>query len=99
MFDFCKVSWRKVIKKPKTKNQKPKIIVEYQPLIQRKKKFKLGKLIKKEMFWNKALIPKKIEIGDWVSIHWNQLIQILSEEDLTNLKKYTNITLDALNVK
>ena len=90
--DLCRISWGKV------KNIKnSKILVEYQPLI-KDKNFRLGKPIQKEIFWDKNFTPK-VKIGDWVSFHWNHLIQILNREDLKNLKKYTRLTLNSLNEK
>jgi len=95
--DVCRVSWGKIIKKSKIKNQKSKITVEYQPLAGNKKII-LGKPIKKEIIWDKNLIPK-IKIGDWVSFHWNHAIQILTTSDVANLQKYTLNTLKTLNEK
>ncbi|OIO40116.1 hypothetical protein AUJ10_03865 [Candidatus Pacearchaeota archaeon CG1_02_31_27] len=95
--DLCRISWGKVIRKSKVKSQKSKVTVKYQPLI-KNKKFKFGKAIQKEIFWDKIFTPK-IKIGDWVSLHWNHLIQILNREDLKNLKKYTKLTLNSLNEK
>jgi len=94
LLDLCRISWGKVIKKFKIQNSKFKIIVRYQPLIG-KKNLKLRKLIKKEIFWDKNLVPN-VKVGDWVSFHWNQLVQKLEKEDLENLKKYTKITLERL---
>ncbi|TSC53422.1 MAG: hypothetical protein LiPW39_287 [Parcubacteria group bacterium LiPW_39] len=75
-------------------NNVSKIAIEYRPLVG-EKKIKLGKPIKKEIIWDKNLIPK-IKIGDWVSFHWNYLVQILTKQEIANLKKYTLNTLIAL---
>lgn len=90
LIDFCRISWGRV-KKIKDK----KIIVEYQPLI-KKKKFQLDQPVKKEIVWNKNFLPK-IKIGDWISVHWNQPIQILDKKELISLKKYTQRTINSLN--
>jgi len=41
-----------------------------------------------------SLLPEK---GDFVSCHWNNAIEILSEEQLESLKKYTLRNLEAVN--
>jgi len=89
LLDLCRIGCGKV-----KSSEKNKIKVEYQPLIG-KKKLKLGKPIKKTIFWDKNLVSK-IKIGDWVSFHWNHLVQKLKREDINNLKKYTKKTLRAL---
>jgi len=89
--DLCRINWGKV-RKLKVKNEKLKIVVEYQPLT---KKFRLGKPIKKEIFWDKVLVPE-IRVGDWVSFHWNLATEKLKKRDLKNLKKYTRMTLRGL---
>jgi len=106
--DLCRVGWGKVIKKFKVprprpirqpadeggQNSKFKVLVEYQPLVG-EKKIKLGKPIKKEIIWDKEITPS-LKIGDFVSFHWNWLVQILNQEDVINLKKYTLNTLNCL---
>ncbi|MFH0852744.1 MAG: DUF6390 family protein [bacterium] len=71
-----------------------KITVEYQPLVG-EKRIKLGKPVKKEVFWDKTIVPE-IKIGDWVSFHWNWLVEVLKRKDVENLKKYTLNTLRCL---
>lgn len=88
LIDVCRVSWGKV-----KEIKGDSVAVEYQPLSD---KLQLVEVIEKEVAWEKAFLPQ-LKAGDWVSIHWNHLIQIINEEDLANLKKYTQITLDSLN--
>jgi len=95
LLNMCRVSWGKVIKKSKIKNQESRVLIKYQPLIKKNKKLKLGKPIEKEILWDKNLIPN-IKIGDWVSFHWNNLVQILNKKEVNNLNKYTNSTLKLL---
>lgn len=76
------------------KNKKLKIIIEYQPLTGRKK-IKLGKPKTKEIIWDRNLAPE-ITIGDWVSFHWDHLIQKLNKKEIYNLEKYTKHTLKIL---
>jgi len=96
LLDFCRIGWGKVIeiKKEKNKNRK-KVIIEYQPLKKRKKKYFLGKPIRKTVFWDKKIIPE-VKIGNNVAIHWNHIVQVLNAKDLANLKKYTQITMNSL---
>lgn len=107
--DICRIGWGRVIKL-KSKNTRPalpgkvgekgktgKIAVSYNPLVG-KKIIKFGKAIKKEINWNKDILPE-VEAGDWVSFHWNHALQKLNEDDIVNLFKYTQNTLSALNAK
>lgn len=97
LLDFCRIGWGKVMryKKGETENTN-KVIVEYQSLRKRKRKYFLGKPIHKIVFWDKKFIPK-IKTGDIVAIHWNYIIQTLNVKDLVNLKNYTQITIDSLD--
>lgn len=81
LLDLCRICWGKV------KKTQDKLLVEYQPLV-RQKKLTLGKPIEKEIDWDKDLVPK-IKTGDWVSFHWNQVVEVLKDEDRRNLEKYT----------
>jgi len=95
LLDLCRICWGKVIKVSAKggsasggKSQKLKVI--YQPLVGNK----LRKPVEKEIDWDKDLVPK-VKIGDWVSFHWNQAVEVLTEKDVKNLEKYTKITLTA----
>jgi hydrogenase maturation factor len=92
--DICRIAWGRVVKKSKIKNQKSKITVSYNPLIG-KNKIKFGPPIRKDINWDKEILPK-VKIGDWVSFHWNFAIQKLNEENIINLYKYTQNTLNSL---
>lgn len=89
LLDLCRIGWGKVIKIGK------KITVNHQPLIG-KNKLKLGKPIRKEVDWDKNLIPT-VKTGDWISFHWNQAVEILTKEDIKNLEKYTKISIGIYN--
>ncbi|MFH1129506.1 MAG: DUF6390 family protein [Patescibacteria group bacterium] len=90
LMDICRIGWGRV-----KKISNNKLIVDYQPII-KKKKFELSKLTKKTIDWDKNLMlqPKK---GDWVSFHWNRAVEVLNEEDKKNLIKYTKMTINSLN--
>lgn len=97
LLDICRIGWGKIIgrKKEKTENIY-KVIIEYQPLQERKRRYFLGKPIHKIVFWDKKFISE-IKTGDSVAIHWNYIIQTLNAKNLINLKKYTQVTIDSLN--
>ncbi len=88
--DTCRIGWGRVIQ---LKNKK--VTIKYAPLTG-KKNIEFGRPVKKEIIWDKKMIPK-LKISDWVAIHWNHAIQILSTSDIDNLKKYTQNTIDSLN--
>lgn len=95
LLDLCRIGWGRVMAY-KNKGKKEGLIIRYQPLQKRNRRYFLGKPINKFIFWDNNFIPK-IKIGDIVSTHWNYVIQVLNKRDLVNLKKYTQITIDSLN--
>lgn len=95
--DTCRINWGRTIKILNAKKQKAKITVQCHSLVG-EKIIKLGKAVKKEVIWDKEILPL-LKVGDWISLHWNHAIQILREEDLINLHKYTQNTLDGLYEK
>jgi len=104
--DICRVSWGRVVSichpelvsGSRSRNEfgmtKNKLVVSYLSLVG-KKHIKFGKTIKKEINWDKEILPA-VKIGDWVSFHWNYAMQILNEENIINLYKYTQNTLNSL---
>ena len=93
--DICRISWGKIIKIIPSKNKNViKILVEYQPLAINKK-IKLGKPIKKYILGDKNII-EEVKKNDWISFHWNYLVQKLTKKEISDLKKYTLITLNSL---
>jgi hypothetical protein len=87
LLDICRISWGEVIEKKSNK-----VIIKYQPIKKIKNKYILADFIEKKILWDKEIVPD-IKIGDMVSSHWNHLIQVLSKQDIANLKKYTNLIL------
>jgi hypothetical protein len=84
--DICRVGWGKIIS---VKNNK--IEVKYQPLIRKNYQISFGKAEAKKINWDRNIIPK-LEIGDWISFHWNSAVQILDKENIKNLEKYTKLS-------
>jgi len=91
LLDLCRVGWGKVIG---LDSLKKRVKIKYQPLIIRKN-YHLGRPKEKYINWNKIAFPY-IKVGQEVSFHWNQLVEILSQKDKKNLKKYTLRTLNSL---
>jgi len=95
MKDLCKISWGKILKIEDYKLQIANLIVEYQPLLKERKWF-LGKPIKRRIFWFKSILPK-VKVGDFVSFHWDLVLEKLTKKDLENLKKYTQLSIEIAN--
>jgi len=91
LLDICRISWGEIIKK-----EENKVIIRYQPIKKVKGKYLLADFIEKSILWDKGIAPD-VKIGDMVSCHWNHLIQVLTKQDIINLKKYTQLTLDDIN--
>ena len=88
LLDLCRIGWGKVIELDPLKDR---VKVRYLPLIIRKG-YRLGKPRKKYINWNKIALPS-LRVGQYISFHWNQLAEILSEADHRSLKRYTLRTL------
>ena len=91
-FDCCRISWGRVTKKDPSHNS---VTVSYQPLVT-EGNYQLGNPQEKDVNWNKDLIPQ-LKIGQVVSFHWKQAVQILTQEDIENIQKYTQRTLESIN--
>lgn len=90
LLDYCLVKWGRV-----AKIKGSKVIVDnYEELKKRKGAFYFALKTEKEVVWDKRIAPD-LEIGDWVSIHWQNIIEKINAEQLKNLKKYTRINLRA----
>lgn len=82
--DLCRIGWG-CVKKIKAE----KIIIEHQPIIRNKNnKLELGEETGKIVGWDKIILPR-LEIGNIVSIHWDKAIEVLEEQQMANLKKFT----------
>ena len=86
LLDVCRVSWGEVIDK-----KDDKVIVKYQPI----KDNVLAGSIDKSFLWKKEYVPK-VEIGDTVSCHWKHVVEVINQEDVKSLEKYTNLTLNSI---
>jgi len=86
--DVCRISWGQIME-----IKGDVIIVKYQPIIKVKNRFCFGEEKKKEISWDKTILPENLKIDDYISIHWKHAIERLSKKRLANLIKYTELSL------
>lgn len=96
--DACRISWGEIIK---IKTQS--LIVKTKPLIADSK----GKIKESENFIEREILNyfegnillKNIKIGDFVSLHWGCVCEKLTKQQVSNLQKYTDLSLQfAINL-
>jgi len=93
--DLCRIGWGKVIKIQNAKSKIQKLTVRYKPLVLGKK-IRLGKEIEKKIERNEKIVPN-VKVGDWVSFHWAQACEVLSENEVKHLHYYTQKTINLIN--
>jgi len=90
--DECRVSWGKVIE-----IDGPFVTVSTEPLLYTDKKLFIGTPIKRKLVrrLEAEYDIEQITVGNFVSIHWGVICEVITEEQILNLKKYTlrNLTL------
>lgn len=98
--DQCRVSWGKVVSIynlqftiNNAKNCMIRLHVKSTPLIYEKEKLTLGKPKIKEVI-SIGLVPK---VGEWVSVHWGYVCDILTYRQVANLKFYTELAIKLAN--
>jgi len=91
--DNCRISWGRVT------SLSGGITVDYQPLELVDNKLILGSLVKKKIIppINQSFIGQ-VGIGDYISIHWSWICDILSEQQKNNLEKWTRYNLNLSNL-
>jgi hypothetical protein len=92
--DNCRISWGKI-----REWSKEGIKIDYQPLIIINDKLTLGEVGEKKLppLLGEEMIVRP-QIGDWVSLHWGWICDVLSEEQKDNLEKWTRYNLNLLNL-
>jgi len=92
--DLCRISWGKI-----KKVNWPNLEVEYQPLVVREDKIGLGEMIDAKILGQikDSGFIKRPKIGDWISFHWNFACEVLSDNQVNNLKKYTQESIQLVN--
>jgi len=98
--DECRISWGRVKTGNLADQIAEKIIVDYRPLEFIDNKFILGESRDREVWLtadNQSFAPN-LKAGDYVSIHWGWVCDILSEQQKNNLEKWTvhNLNLASL---
>jgi len=92
--DECRISWGKVKEIKKTK-----IVVDFQPLVIKDDKLQLGEPIDREAitYLDDKSFVRNLKIGDIVTIHWGFVCEKINNEQLKNLRKYTEESLRIFN--
>jgi len=93
LLDLCRISWGRIRKILPSKNEKKTVEIIYKPIIKSAKGWKFGLETIKKINWDSKII-RELEVGDWVSIHWNNVSECLNEEDVKNLEKYTLLNIN-----
>ncbi len=87
--DNCRIYWAKVLElSEKT------AIVKYNPLIADKENAVIGKEIEKKVGFDKRIAD--IAEGDIVTIHWNEICEIIDAKRKTKIELYTERVLSSI---
>lgn len=99
--DKCRIAAAQVksLKTP-VENSLGGIIVAYQPLVFKDEKIAWGEMVEKEVYWtlNNKSFMGELKVGDFVSLHWDWVCDILTSEQLSNLNKWTDYNLRLANI-
>jgi len=94
--DLCRISWGQVKKARKTS-----LDVEYEPLVFDGRELGLGQPAIQKVNYkiqDQGFI-KRPKIGDWISTHWGFACEVLTNQQIASLKKYTQESIDLANAK
>ena len=92
--DNCRVSWARVLRP-----EASELVVERQPLLLRAGKLALGD-------WRSERVARQVDgqsfvddalHGDWVSLHWGWVCEVLTYQQRLNLERYTRHHLTLAN--
>ncbi|RJQ18157.1 hypothetical protein C4573_00355 [Candidatus Woesearchaeota archaeon] len=89
--DNCRISWGKV-----SEVLTEKVLVQTPVLKKQGNQYYLGKEETKTIVFKPSLFPS-IKKGDVIALHWGFACLVLTEEQLSNLKKYTRKIIDVMN--
>lgn len=92
--DLCRISWGRI-----KKINWPSLEVEYQPLVVEGEKIGMGEMIGQKVLGqiNNTGFIQEPKIGDWISFHWNFACEVLNQNQINNLKKYTEESIRLVN--
>jgi len=100
--DKCRIAGARIKKQELKSNNNfsGKILVEYQPLLIKNNKLELGELIEKEVYSeiNSQAFVSELKVGDWVSLHWDWVCDLLTAEQVSSLNKWTEYNLALANL-
>lgn len=91
--DLCRITLAKVVK---TQLAIKKVLVEYRPLAQKNEKIFLNGEIRGEVDWDAERVSQ-LAPGNFVSLHWGKIIEVLNHSEALALKQYTSIAIDIYN--
>ena len=104
LLDLCRIGWGKVTKATPARiasqsdaGGSNKLQVISKPLIL-DKKMRLGEDVKREIGWNKKIVPK-VKDGDWISFHWGEACAVLNNREVKDLEYYTQKTINLVNAR
>lgn len=86
--DSCRISWGKLVH-----SRTAELLVEVETLVYEREKLKLGKPIIKKV----SGVGFTPEVGDWVSMHWGVVCEVIDEVKRRNLEFYTKLAIDLAN--
>ncbi|MFH1611758.1 MAG: DUF6390 family protein [bacterium] len=89
----CMISWGKVVNK--YDSGAINIAVETRPLI-RALGWSLDDYQDAKVEWDKKIVPA-LNAGEYVSIHWNKILEVITYKQAKMLEKYTLKSLDTIN--
>ncbi len=93
--DLCRIGWGQV-----KKTKKSSLEVEYHPLVSDGDKLSLGQPVLQKVGYkigDEGFI-KKPEIDDWISMHWGFACEVLTDWQISNLRKYTLESIQLANI-
>ena len=88
--DECRIGWGKV----EAVNANI-ITVLYKPVIFENNKLAFGPVAAKNVFHE--LSGRQVKTGDWISFHWSSFCDVISQEELKNLRHWTSLNLELVN--
>jgi Family of unknown function (DUF6390) len=90
----CRVSWGKVVRCDGSE-----VTVERQPLVLRDGKLALGEARTEQVLRqiDGLGFAQGAQPGDWVSLHWGWVCEVLTERERSNLERYTRRHLSIAN--
>ncbi|CAN5269391.1 MAG: hypothetical protein H0V47_04765 [Chloroflexia bacterium] len=85
--DQCRVSWGKVVE-----TAGPELIVERQPLVLLGGKLALGTAARERVARqvDGRGFADSAAVGDWVTVHWSWVCEVISQRQQANLVRYTD---------